>query len=40
MCGQIALTVALTDCIGKKRLFTELVVTGQKESLIDDVSLY
>jgi hypothetical protein len=36
---QIALTFALTDCIGKKRLFTELVVTGQKESVIDDTSL-
>ena len=39
MCEQIALKFALTGCIGKKRLFTELVVTGQKESVIDDISL-
>jgi hypothetical protein len=39
MCEPIALKFALTGCIGKKRLFTELVVRGQKESVIDDISL-
>ena len=35
MCEQIALKFALTGCMGKKRLFTELVVTAQKESVTD-----